>query len=116
MAGGKTLPGVVLEDSSRVTSLVALQGPASREILQPLCSGPLEGLKRFGFAAGEVAGVPCLVSRTGYTGEDGFELFTQGDAVHLWQERASNIEEGSVRQASNGCERDFFNLGRCQTG
>ena len=38
------------------------------------------------------------------------------DAVHLWQERARNIEKGSVRQASNGSERDFFNLGRCQTG
>src|ERR1035437_10483754 len=38
------------------------------------------------------------------------------DAVHVSQERARNIKEGSVRQAGNGCERDFFNLGRCQTG
>ena len=38
------------------------------------------------------------------------------DAVYLWQERARNIEEGSVRQASDGCERNFFNLGRCKTG
>jgi aminomethyltransferase len=38
---GRLLPGVQLEDSSRVTSLVALQGPAAQEILQPLCTGPL---------------------------------------------------------------------------
>jgi aminomethyltransferase len=81
---GKLLPGVTLEDSSRVTSLVAIQGPASQAILQPLCSGPLSELRRFGFAAGDVAGVPSLISRTGYTGEDGFEVFTQGDVTVVW--------------------------------
>ncbi|MCC2670960.1 MAG: glycine cleavage system protein, partial [Armatimonadetes bacterium] len=81
---GKLLPGVTLEDSSDVTALIALQGPAAGEILQPLCSGPLAELRRFGFAVGEVAGIDCVVSRTGYTGEDGFELFTQGDAAALW--------------------------------
>lgn len=81
---GKLVPGVTLDDSSLVTSLVAIQGPLAGEILQPLCSGPLADLRRFGFAAGEVAGVECLVSRTGYTGEDGFELFTQGDVVRVW--------------------------------
>ncbi|HEU4753918.1 MAG TPA: glycine cleavage system aminomethyltransferase GcvT, partial [Armatimonadota bacterium] len=60
---GKLLPGVSLEDSSLVTSLLALQGPLAREVLQPLCSGPLEELRRFGFAVGEVAGIPCVVSR-----------------------------------------------------
>jgi aminomethyltransferase len=81
---GKLLPGVHLEDSSLVTSLIALQGPAAEAVLQPLCSGPLGELRRFGFAAGEVAGIECVVSRTGYTGEDGFELFTQGDVGALW--------------------------------
>jgi aminomethyltransferase len=81
---GRLVPGVSLEDSSRVTSLLAVQGPAAREVLQPLCTGPLDELRRFGFAGGDVAGMPCLVSRTGYTGEDGFELFTQADAAALW--------------------------------
>lgn len=81
---GRLLPGVELEDSSLVTSLIALQGPAAESILQPLCTGPLHELRRFGFAVGEVAGIECVVSRTGYTGEDGFELFTQGDAGALW--------------------------------
>jgi glycine cleavage system T protein (aminomethyltransferase) len=91
---GKLLPGVTLEDSSLVTSLIALQGPAAQEILQPLCTGPLNELRRFGFAAGEVAGIPCLVSRTGYTGEDGFELFTQGDVVTVWN---ALLEAGAGR-------------------
>jgi aminomethyltransferase len=81
---GKLVPGVNLEDSSLVTSLIAIQGPAAEAILQPLCTGPLGELRRFGFAAGRVAGIDCVVSRTGYTGEDGFELFTQGDAGALW--------------------------------
>lgn len=81
---GKLLPGVRMEDSSDRTALIALQGPLAESLLQPLCSGPLAELRRFGFAVGEVAGIPCLISRTGYTGEDGFELFTQGDAPALW--------------------------------
>jgi aminomethyltransferase len=90
----RLLPGVRMEDSSLVTSLIALQGPAAQEILQPLTSGPLADLRRFGFATGEVAGVPCVISRTGYTGEDGFELFTQGDAAALW---AALVEAGAGR-------------------
>lgn len=81
---GRLVPGVMLDDSSLVTSLIALQGPLAQEVLQPLCTGPLGELRRFGFAAGQVAGIDCVVSRTGYTGEDGFELFTQGDVGALW--------------------------------
>jgi aminomethyltransferase len=91
---GKLLPGVTFEDSSLVTSLIAVQGPLAQEILQPICSGPLSDLRRFGFAAGEVAGIECLVSRTGYTGEDGFELFTQGDVAALWR---AVMEAGGAR-------------------
>jgi aminomethyltransferase len=90
---GKLLPGVTLEDSSLVTSLIALQGPAAVEVLQPLASGPLGELRRFGFASGDVAGVPCIVSRTGYTGEDGFELFTQGDMRQVWSALLAAGEE-----------------------
>lgn len=105
---GKLLPGVELEDSSRVTALIALQGPAAQAVLQPLCTGPLDELRRFGFAAGEVAGMPCIVSRTGYTGEDGFELFTQGNAAVLW---AALIQagEGRVRPCGLGA-RDVLRI------
>lgn len=77
-------PGVQFEDSSQVTSLLALQGPLAAEILQPICSGPLHELRRFQFAAGTVAGVQALVSRTGYTGEDGFEIFCQDGVEAIW--------------------------------
>ena len=62
-----------------MTALLAVQGPAARDILQPLTPLSLGDLKRFGCAPAEVAGIECLVARTGYTGEDGFELFTQGE-------------------------------------
>ncbi len=105
---GRVIPGVELEDSSLVTALIALQGPLSREVLQPLCSGPLDELKRFGFAVGEVAGVECLISRTGYTGEDGFELFTQGDAAALWSALLA-AGAGRVKPAGLGA-RDVLRI------
>jgi len=64
---------------------LALQGPRSQEILQPLTGGPLPSIKYYGFVHADVAGVPCLLSRTGYTGEDGFELYgPAADAEKLW--------------------------------
>lgn len=105
---GKLLPGVSLEDSSLVTALIAIQGPAAEAVLQPLCSGPLTDLRRFGFAAGEVAGIECLVSRTGYTGEDGFELFTQGDAGVIWDALLA-AGEGRVKPCGLGA-RDVLRI------
>jgi len=55
---------------------LALQGPLAQEILQPLTDIDLSQMKSFNFAYDQVAGVDCLVSRTGYTGEDGFEIYT----------------------------------------
>lgn len=57
-------------------SQLALQGPLAREILQPLTDIDLSQMKPFTFAFGQVASIECLVSRTGYTGEDGFEIYT----------------------------------------
>ena len=65
---------VAVNSSSRY-ALLALQGPAAREILQPLTGVELAGMKYYRFEHGEVAGVMGTVSRTGYTGEDGFEVF-----------------------------------------
>ena len=65
----------VAVDTSRRYALLALQGPRSLEILQPLTAVELDALPYYAFATGEVAGVRATVSRTGYTGEDGFELF-----------------------------------------
>jgi aminomethyltransferase len=67
----------VLDDRSLATSLVAVQGPASMSILQPLTDVELSSLKYYAIGEGTVAGLPALVARTGYTGEDGFEVFVE---------------------------------------
>jgi aminomethyltransferase len=66
---------VRLVDLSATYALLALQGPRAAAILGGLTSVDLNQLGYYHFAEGEVAGVPCLISRTGYTGEDGFELY-----------------------------------------
>jgi aminomethyltransferase len=75
----------VLDDRSLATALVAIQGPRSLEILRPLTDVDLDGLRYYAIAEGSVAGVPALVARTGYTGEDGFEVFVDtGHAGEVW--------------------------------
>ena len=65
-------------------ALLALQGPAAVAILQPLTAAALTTLKYYHCMPGTVAGAECLVARTGYTGEDGFELFCRpADAESL---------------------------------
>ena len=65
----------VAVDASSRYALIAVQGPAALGILQPLTGVDLASLKYYWFAHGEVAGVRATISRTGYTGEDGFEIF-----------------------------------------
>ncbi|MBA3875676.1 MAG: glycine cleavage system protein T [Anaerolinea sp.] len=69
----------VLDDRSLATSLVAIQGPAAAGVLAPLTDIDLSALRYYAIAEGHVAGIPALVARTGYTGEDGFELFVDWD-------------------------------------
>ncbi|HVB83236.1 MAG TPA: glycine cleavage system aminomethyltransferase GcvT [Candidatus Binataceae bacterium] len=68
-------------DVSEETGLVAVQGPLAQAILQGLSRSPLAAMRRFAVVEAEVAGVRCIVARTGYTGEDGFELFTAAAAA-----------------------------------
>jgi aminomethyltransferase len=75
---------VTVTDRSDGCALVAVQGPRALEIVQSLTPTRLELLKYYHFTEGSVAGVRCVISRTGYTGEDGFELYhASGDAVPL---------------------------------
>lgn len=75
----------VLDDRSLATALVAVQGPASARIAQRLTDVDLTGLRYYGILETNVAGIPALVARTGYTGEDGFEMFVEwGSALDLW--------------------------------
>jgi aminomethyltransferase len=75
-----------VENVSDRYALLALQGPKALEILTPLATPGAADLRYYGFLEGEVAGVPALISRTGYTGEDGFELYlAPEDAPAVWR-------------------------------
>lgn len=92
---------VRIADKTESAALLALQGPAAADTLAPLlanaAAGLLDEMKPFAFARCEVGGRPVLLSRTGYTGEDGFELYAAAsDAEGLWR---LLIEAGKERGA-----------------
>ena len=72
--------GVTISDRTLEVSLIAFQGPRAEALLPKGTSGTA-GVPYFGFITGQVAGKPALISRTGYTGEDGFELFVDSEHV-----------------------------------
>src|SRR4029079_2057948 len=75
---------------------LAIQGPRALEILQPLTELQLSEIKYYHFAEGTVDGVAAIVSRTGYTGEDGFEVYAAADtAEQLWQKLLDAGKYGS---------------------
>jgi aminomethyltransferase len=77
--------GVEVEDLSDRTALLALQGPLAPSILAPLTPLDLGTLRYYGFAESTVGGARAVISRTGYTGEDGFELYLEvPDAARVW--------------------------------
>jgi aminomethyltransferase len=79
------LGDVVAVNTSSRYALMALQGPVAQEILQPLTGVNLGELEYYWFTTGEVAGVAGTISRTGYTGEDGFEIFVPPAAAErVW--------------------------------
>lgn len=77
---------VEFTDRSEEFGLLALQGPKAQEILAGLTDADLDGIRFYHFAKGQVAGRQAIISRTGYTGEDGFELYVSAaDAAHVWR-------------------------------
>ncbi len=76
---------VRLRDISEETALLAVQGPKAEALVGQLTSIGIGMIPYYHFSQGKVAGVQCFVSRTGYTGEDGFELYCRaGDVETLW--------------------------------
>jgi aminomethyltransferase len=74
-----------VEDVSATTAALALQGPSARAILERLCDRDLGQLKYFRLTEARLGGVPVTISRTGYTGDLGYELWlAAGDALALW--------------------------------
>ena len=84
-----------LDDASMRTSLVAIQGPRAAEILQPFVPIELGSVRYYSGTRTTACGVPALLARTGYTGEDGFELFVDwADGVQVWD---TLLEAGKTR-------------------
>ncbi|HKP74591.1 MAG TPA: glycine cleavage system aminomethyltransferase GcvT [Longimicrobiaceae bacterium] len=78
--------GVDLQDRTDDIALLALQGPNAQRILARLTDADLDAIRYYHFAEGEVDGISAIISRTGYTGEDGFELYVPADrAAALWR-------------------------------
>ncbi len=99
-----------LEDESEGVALLALQGPRAEEILAPLTRLDLPEIGFYRFREGEVAGVTGLVSRTGYTGEDGFELYLPAaDAAGVWRRLLESGEDAGLRPVGLGA-RDTLRL------
>lgn len=77
---------VRLRDISDEIGLLAVQGPRAEAMVQPLTDLRLRDIGYYHFTSGRVAGVDCFISRTGYTGEDGFELYCRAtDTEKLWK-------------------------------
>src|SRR5438309_5734957 len=82
----KPVGDAVAVDASSRYALLAIQGPAAEEVLQPLTAVELDSIKYYWFSHGEVASVRATISRTGYTGEDGFEIFVPPQSAdRVWQ-------------------------------
>jgi len=106
----KHLPAdVSLADHTKEMSLIAFQGPRAHDLL-PVDSSPTEDIPYFGFRPGRVAGVSALISRTGYTGEDGFELFIDSARVgDVWDAILAEGKSDGVLPAGLGA-RDATRL------
>ena len=97
-----------LRDESDGIALIAIQGPAAQAVLARLTESDLDAIGFYWFAEGEVVGAPAVISRTGYTGEDGFELYLDaGDSTRVW--RAFLDRETEVTPAGLGA-RDTLRL------
>jgi aminomethyltransferase len=99
-----------VEDQTLAQFMLALQGPLSQSILQPLIELDLSNLKYYQGRQTAVLGQPAIVSRTGYTGEDGFEVIVPSShGVALWEALMSQGADAGLLPAGLGC-RDTLRL------
>src|SRR5215469_14687122 len=105
-------------NQSDATALLALQGPEAQAILQPLTGEDLSAIRYYHYAPGMVDGINCIISRTGYTGEDGFELYCASvNVIKLWQDLLASGKKHGLLPAGLGA-RDTLRLeaGYCLYG
>ena len=105
---------VEVVDESDDWALLALQGPEAANVLQNLTEANLSNLKSYRFLEGEVAGTKAMISRTGYTGEDGFEIYLSPDeAPRRWREL---IEAGATPAGLGARDTLRLEAGMCLYG
>ena len=97
-----------MDDVTEATTMIAVQGPSAIEALQPLTPLPLAGMKRFTHTESTVKGIRAVITRTGYTGEDGFEIIVYdaaSGAMAVWEALAKSATPcalGRKRLAQTG--------------
>ncbi len=102
--------GAEIVDESDATGLIAVQGPNAVELVNSLSQADLAGVERFRFASEEIAGVTCMAARTGYTGEDGFEIACPADETEsIWNALLAAGESLGVQPIGLGA-RDTLRL------
>lgn len=96
---------VEIKNVSDETGEVAIQGPLAQKTLQKLTDTNLDEITFFSFKRNvKVAGIDCMVSRTGYTGEDGFEVYCDNEGIKtVWREALKVGEEFGIEPAGLGC-------------
>ncbi|HWR50957.1 MAG TPA: glycine cleavage system aminomethyltransferase GcvT [Bryobacteraceae bacterium] len=92
-----------VELSSEKYAQIAIQGPKALATVQKLTKADLAGIKYYWFTDGEVSGVPARIARTGYTGEDGVELYVApSEAVRIWDEMMQAGQEFGIKPCGLG--------------
>ena len=102
--------GVDFKDRSEEFSLLAIQGRKAKDTLQKLTPVNLDDIKYYWLAEGEVSGVPAMIARTGYTGEDGFEVMIANEhAVKVWNDVMAAGKEFEIEPIGLGA-RDTLRM------
>ena len=109
-AHGVRAHGVRFEDQTTDTAMIAVQGPNAIELVEPLVDTPVAALKYYSGVVTQIRGAAGIVSRTGYTGEDGCELIVPAaDAAALWEQLAQDGAALGLQPAGLGA-RDTLRL------
>ncbi len=120
----KTRSDVTISDVSDDVAMFAVQGPRASTVLWNVSGVKLDEVERYGTRDGKVAGIPCLLTRSGYTGEDGFEIYVwktsvkePTNAVKVWEKMLSGGRELGISPVGLGA-RDVLRLeaGMCLYG
>jgi aminomethyltransferase len=101
---------VRFEDATQATAMIAVQGPRALDILSPICGADLRAMKYFQAAAANIGATPGLISRTGYTGEDGYEFICSAESAEPPWSQLAIAAEGIGGFAAGLGARDTLRL------